>query len=69
VQTGDRIRLDVPARSLELLIAADELAARLAARDGPSDTPQRGYARLFDRHVLQADEGLDFDFLKAGGDG
>jgi dihydroxy-acid dehydratase len=69
VQTGDRIRLDVPARRLELLIGADELAARLAARDGPSDAPPRGYARLFDRHVLQADEGLDFDFLRAGGDG
>ena len=69
VRTGDRIRLDVPARRLELLVGADELAARLVARDCPAEAPARGYARLFDRHVLQADEGLDFDFLRAGGDG
>ena len=64
VRTGDRIRLDVPARRLELLVGADELAARLVARDCPAEAPARGYARLFDRHVLQADEGLDFDFLQ-----
>jgi dihydroxy-acid dehydratase len=67
VRTGDRIRLDVPARTLELLVGAGELAARLA--EGPEEraAPARGYARLFDAHVLQADEGVDFDFLRGEG--
>ena len=67
VRTGDRIRLDVPARRLDLLIDAAEMAARLAALPGDRASPPRGYARLFDRHVLQADEGVDFDFLRGEG--
>ena len=68
VQTGDRIRLDVPNRSLELLISPVELAARMAALPPPPPTPARGYARLYDLHVTQADDGLDFDFLMADPD-
>ncbi len=64
VETGDRIRLDVPARRLDLLVAADVLAARRAALPPPPPAPARGYARLFDGHVLQADDGADFDFLR-----
>jgi dihydroxy-acid dehydratase len=67
VRTGDRIRLDVPARTLELLVGAGELAARLAERREEPAAPARGYARLFDAHVLQADEGVDFDFLRGEG--
>jgi dihydroxy-acid dehydratase len=66
VQTGDRIRLDVPARRLELLIDAEELQRRLAAwKKLPPyrQTPTRGYAKLFQESVLQADQGCDFDFL------
>jgi dihydroxy-acid dehydratase len=66
VQTGDRIRLDVPARRLELLIDAEELQRRLAAwRELPPyrQASSRGYARLFEESVLQADRGCDFDFL------
>jgi dihydroxy-acid dehydratase len=65
VETGDRISLDVEARRIDLLIEESELKARLAAR-APSNRPKpvRGYARLFDDHILQADEGCDFDFLR-----
>jgi dihydroxy-acid dehydratase len=67
VRTGDRIRLDVAGRRIDLLISDDELAARM--RDIPSPTysaPERGYAALFHREVLQADEGCDFEFLRPG---
>ncbi len=63
VKTGDRIRLDVPARRIELLVDAEELERRMAELPPPQPTPPRGYARLYDQHVLQADEGADFDFL------
>ncbi len=65
VQTGDRIRLDVEERRIDLLIDDDELARRLAAwrQMPPRPRPTRGYAKLFDRAVLQADQGCDFDFL------
>jgi dihydroxy-acid dehydratase len=66
VRAGDRIRLDVEARRLELLIDEAELQSRLAAwRASPPqrEMPARGYAKLFEECVLQADEGCDFDFL------
>jgi dihydroxy-acid dehydratase len=68
VRTGDRIRLDVPNRSLELLVSAEELAERMTSLPSPPPTPDRGYARLYDLHVSQADDGLDFDFLMASPD-
>ncbi|WP_316980273.1 IlvD/Edd family dehydratase [Shumkonia mesophila] len=65
VRTGDRIRLDVPGRSLDVLVFDDELAARRTALPPPRKptTGLRGYYRLFLDHVQQADEGCDFDFL------
>jgi len=65
VRNGDRIRLDVAARRIDLLIEDDEMAARM--RDLAHlarTTPDRGYAALFDREVLQADEGCDFEFMR-----
>ena len=65
VRNGDRIRLDVAARRIDLLIEGDEMAARM--RDLAHlarTTPDRGYAALFDREVLQADEGCDFEFMR-----
>jgi dihydroxy-acid dehydratase len=63
VRSGDRIRLDVPERRIELLVSDAELRSRAAgARATPADPP-RGYARLFQQHITQADEGCDFDFL------
>jgi dihydroxy-acid dehydratase len=67
VRTGDRIALDVDARRIDLLIEDAELAARLAAWQAappPRKVPRRGYARLFEDHILQADQGCDFDFLQ-----
>ncbi|MFL5416221.1 MAG: IlvD/Edd family dehydratase [Myxococcales bacterium] len=61
VRTGDRIRLDVPERRLELLVDDAELGSR--AGPAPLREPSRGYARLFQQHITQADEGCDFDFL------
>jgi dihydroxy-acid dehydratase len=63
VQTGDLIELDVPARRLELCVAADELARRRAAWQPPVQPYQRGWTRLYQQHVRQAHEGCDLDFL------
>jgi dihydroxy-acid dehydratase len=62
VQNGDVIELDVPARTLNVLVADDELARRRAAWRPPGSTYRRGYGKLYVQHVLQADEGCDFDF-------
>jgi dihydroxy-acid dehydratase len=66
VRSGDRIRLSVANRSLALLIPDAEIARRLAAtpRRDP-DPKERGYRKLFLRSVTQADQGCDFDFLRA----
>jgi dihydroxy-acid dehydratase len=67
VETGDRIKLDVEARALELLIEDAEMARRLEAwkqRPPRREPARRGYAKLFEDYVLQADEGCDFDFLQ-----
>jgi dihydroxy-acid dehydratase len=66
VQTNDRIRLDVAGRRIDLLIDDAEMSRRKAQLAGKprQDSPRRGYARLFQDAVLQADEGCDFDFLR-----
>jgi len=63
VRNGDRIRLSVKERKLELLVPADEIRQRLVALPPPSQ-PARGYAALYAKSVTQAGEGCDFDFLK-----
>jgi dihydroxy-acid dehydratase len=63
VQSGDRIRMSVKERTLDLLVEPAQLARRAAA--APPVVPARGYRRLYLEHVLQADAGCDFDFLKA----
>jgi dihydroxy-acid dehydratase len=63
VQTGDEIELDVEARRIHLHVAEDELAARKAKWQAPVQGAQRGYQHLFAKHVTQAHEGCDFDFL------
>jgi dihydroxyacid dehydratase/phosphogluconate dehydratase len=65
VRTGDDISLDVEARRLELLVDESELNRRRAVWK-PPDSAQRGYVRLYQKHVLQADEGCDLDFLRKG---
>jgi dihydroxy-acid dehydratase len=69
VRSGDMIRLDVPARSIDLLVDEAELEQRRAALPAPitPDWARRGYAHLFNETILQADEGCDFDFMRGEG--
>jgi dihydroxy-acid dehydratase len=66
LRNGDRIRVDVPARRIDLEVSDAELATRRAAWRAPAPRYERGYGWLFGRHVLQADQGCDFDFLETG---
>jgi dihydroxy-acid dehydratase len=70
VETGDMIRLDVPARRIELLVDDAQLQKRQAAlaKQPQPQAPKRGYAKLFLQTILQADEGCDFDFLTGSED-
>ncbi len=65
VRSGDRIRLSVANRTIELLVPAAEIAARAAALPATEATDTRGYLKLFLQSVTQADQGCDFDFLRA----
>ncbi len=64
VKNGDRIRVSVKERRIDLAVPQAELAKRKAAWKPPVATPARGYARLYMEHVLQAEHGCDFDFLR-----
>ncbi len=64
VKSGDRIKLSVKARRLDLLVDDAELRRRAKAK--PAAASKRGYRRLYLDHVLQADFGCDFDFLRGG---
>jgi dihydroxy-acid dehydratase len=65
VRNGDMIELDVPNRRLNLLVPPETIAQRLAARPAATRHYRRGYGWLFAQHILQADKGCDFDFLRA----
>ena len=64
VQTGDIISVDVVARTLNLDVPDEELARRRAALKPPKVHYERGYGWMFSRHIKQADQGCDFDFLE-----
>jgi dihydroxy-acid dehydratase len=64
VQDGDEIELDVPKRTLTLRVSDEELTRRRAAWTPRAPHYERGYGRLFLDHVLQANDGCDFDFLR-----
>jgi len=64
VQDGDRIRLSVTERRLDLLVSDQELQARLKRWSPRKSEHLRGYPRLYIDHVLQADQGCDLDFLR-----
>jgi len=65
VRDGDPVALDVPAGTLELELPAAELEARREAWQPPPREHRRGWPALYQRHVMQADQGCDFDFLQA----
>ena len=64
VETGDRIRLDIDDRRLDLLVDGAELERRRDGGEPPERKDERGYRRLYEEHVLQANEGCDLDFLR-----
>ena len=66
VRTGDRITVDVPARLIHLEVSDAELARRRAALVAPQPHYERGYGWMFSRHIKQANDGCDFDFLETG---
>jgi dihydroxy-acid dehydratase len=65
IRTGDMVVLDVPARSIDIEVPAEELAARTPDKTTVAAfaDPKRGWERLYVDHVLQADTGADLDFL------
>ena len=64
VRNGDRIKLSVKDRRIDLLVDAAELQKRAATREKPPETPARGYARLYAKEITGADQGCDFEFLR-----
>jgi dihydroxy-acid dehydratase len=64
VRSGDRIRLSVKARRIDLLVDDAELKRRAAGAKPAPPMPARGYAKLYAQEILGADEGCDFGFLK-----
>ena len=64
VRTGDPIEISVSGRRLHLDVPQAELARRRASWAPAVTLAESGYVRLFQEHVLEADEGADFDFLR-----
>ena len=64
VRNGDRIRLSVKQRRIDLVVEEAELKKRAAATLPSADNPSRGYARLYAQEILGADQGCDFAFLR-----
>lgn len=66
LRSGDIVRVDIPARSIDMVVDDAELARRRAEWTPPEPKFGRGYGWIFARHVGQADSGCDFDFLEKG---
>ena len=64
VKTGDIIKLDVHNRNLELLVEPSEIRKRLKSHTTKKTIHESGYTQLYKKHVLQAPQGCDFDFLR-----
>jgi dihydroxy-acid dehydratase len=64
VHNGDLISVDVPARTIHLQVSDAELATRRAAWVAPPKRFERGYGYMFSQHIMQADQGCDFDYLE-----
>jgi dihydroxy-acid dehydratase len=66
LRTGDLVTVDVPKRTIRMEVSDEELARRKAAWTAPPPRYARGYGWMFSRHIGQADQGCDFDFLETG---
>jgi len=66
LRNGDIVRMDLPNRRLDMLVAEDEIARRRAAWTPPAPRFERGWGWMYSKHVTQADKGCDFDFLERG---
>lgn len=66
VQNGDRIKLSVASRELNLLVSEEEIAERRAKWTAPSPRFARGYGAIYSNQVTQAHQGCDFAFLERG---
>jgi dihydroxy-acid dehydratase len=66
LRTGDLVTLDVPGRRLDMEVSEEELARRRAELTPPPARYERGYGWMFNKHIRQAHEGCDFDFLETG---
>ena len=64
LKTGDIVKIDIPNRTIDMLVDDDELARRRAAWTPPAPKFERGYGWMFAQHIRQADEGCDFDYLE-----
>ena len=64
LKTGDIVKIDIPNRTIDMLVDADELARRRAVWTPPAPKFERGYGWMFAQHIRQADEGCDFDYLE-----
>ncbi|WP_353172362.1 L-arabinonate dehydratase [Paracandidimonas soli] len=63
LRTGDLISIDIPARTLNMLVSDEELEKRRAEWKQPEPKFERGYGWMFSKHISQANEGCDFDYL------
>lgn len=66
LRTGDIVKVDVAARRIDMQVSEADLAERRAALPAPEPRFERGYGWMFSRHIRQAHEGCDFDFLETG---
>jgi len=64
LETGDKIRININERRIDMLVDDDELARRREAWTPPAPKFQRGYGWMFSQHIKQANEGCDFDYLE-----
>ena len=64
LRNGDIVEVDVPRRSLNMKVDADELVRRRSAWSPPPARYGRGYGWMYARHIEQANKGCDFDFLR-----
>ncbi len=65
LRSGDRVRISVKERAVDMLVPEAEIAARKAAWTAPEPRFRRGYGWMFARHISQANEGCDFDYLQS----